>query len=298
MVDENAVAALHKAVNCYLATLAAVGDCVGGACPPVGGPYRHRISRLRARVAFDTQPEALQASVNEVSAELKQYSAKASGYLEAHGAELRRALHALEEIIRTLAGRQEFYSARLRRFAKQMEALEYPADPEHLKEAVTLQSSGLLNCLESMSHETQSLLIRMREEMRTVELRLEEAETTDPVTGFMNRREMERRLEQEKAAGAALTILRFELNGAVNDDVVQQVGVRLSTQFRHNDYIARWAFNEFLVLFRGPEEIATARVSHIVPWIAGRYPLDTGDVAEITVKGHVLHTESAQVQSL
>src|SRR5271168_4070448 len=50
-------AALHAIVHSYLSTLLAVAECLGSACPPVGGPYQHRLNRLGKRLAFDSSSE-------------------------------------------------------------------------------------------------------------------------------------------------------------------------------------------------------------------------------------------------
>jgi hypothetical protein len=193
MTETEQLNALQTAVNSYLTTLLAVSECIGEACPEIGGPYRNRLGRLRSRLAYDTTPEAIVESTVVVERELKDYSKKTSHYIAQHAVELRRAIDALETIVRALAQRQDFYGARLRQFAEQMQTTPYPSDPEHLSEVVALQAVGLLGCVESMGHDTQSLLSRMRTELSDVSDRLKESEVTDPLTGLMNRREMERR---------------------------------------------------------------------------------------------------------
>src|SRR5262249_51739612 len=163
----------------------------------------------------------------------KEYSSKARSYVEQHGIELRAALGALEDIVRTLAQRQDFYGARLRQFAAQMETTAYPIDAHHLQEVVALQVANLLSCIESMNHEAHSRVTRMHNELAAVERRLREAEVTDPVTGMMNRREMERQIETRKAAGETPVLLQFQLAGEINDEIAKQVAARLASQFRH-----------------------------------------------------------------
>ncbi len=284
MPDDLHLSALHKSVNCYLSVLLSMAECVGTSCPEIGGLYQHRLSRLRTRLAFDSSPEALEESCIAIEAELREYAAKASGYVAQHGIELRSAVAALEEIVRSLAMRQDFYGTRLRQFALQMEHTTYPTDSEHLQEVVALQASGLLSCIESMSHEAQSLVMRMHNELAAVERRLKESEVTDPLTGLMNRREMERQIESRRAAGAPPVLLQFQLSGEIDDQVARQVATRLGSQFRHKDFVSRWTDTDFLVLFQGPLEIALARAEQIVPWVAGKYLLDNGDSVQIGVE--------------
>ena len=167
------LSALHTSVNCYLSVLLSMAECLGKSCPEIGGLYHHRLSRLRTRLAFDSSPAALEESCVAVQAELREYAAKASAYVAQHGVELRNAIGSLEEIVRSLAKRQDFYGIRLRQFALQMETTAYPTDAEHLQEVVTLQASGLQSCIESMSHETHSLVTRMHNELEAVERRLQ-----------------------------------------------------------------------------------------------------------------------------
>jgi len=283
--------ALHTAVNCYLSTLETVANTLGNACPQIGGLYRHRLSRLRTRLAFDSSPAALEESCDAVEVELVEYASKAGAYVDQHGVQLRAALSVLEEIVHTLAQRQDFYGTRLRQFAGQMEAIEYPADPEQLREVVGLQVMGLLSCVESMSHETQSLMARMHNELAAVEQRLRESEVTDPLTGLMSRREMERQIESRKGLGTPPVLLHFQLSGEIGDEIARQVGARLGSQFRHKDFISRWTENEFLVLFQGPAEVAQSRSEQIVPWVSGRYVLDNGDSVQVDVEVNLLEAE-------
>jgi GGDEF domain-containing protein len=282
---------LHTAVNCYLSTLLATANCVGAACPEVGGLYRHRLNRLRSRLAFDSSPAALEESSASVETELNEFASKASLYVAQHGVELRSAIGTLEEIVRSLAQRQDFYGARLRQFAAQMETAAYPTEPGQIQDVVALQVAGLLSCVESMSHETQSLVLRMRNELGAVEQRLQESEVTDPLTGLMNRREMERQIESRKKAGSPPVLLHFQLNGEVNAEVMQQVASRLGSQFRHKDFVCRWTDTDFLVLFQGPQEIAQMRVEQIVPWVAGRYLLESGESVQIGVDARLTEPE-------
>jgi GGDEF domain-containing protein len=268
-----------------------MGDCIGDACPEIGGIYKHRLGRLRTRLAFDSSTPALEESCAAVAEALREYAQRASGYVARHRLELNAAVASIQEIVKSLAQRQDFYSARLRQFAAQMEATRYPTDAEALQEVVALQVAGLLSCVESMTHEAQSLATRMNHELASVELRVREAEVTDPLTGLMNRREMERQIESRKAAGNPPVLLHFQLTGEVNDEVMKQVATRLGSHFRHKDFIARWTNAEFMVLFQGPPEIAHMRVEQIVPWISGRYLLDNGDTAQVSVEGRLAPAE-------
>jgi GGDEF domain-containing protein len=280
MPEDNSLQTLHATVHCYLSTLQTVADTLAQSCPPVGGPYRQRLSRLRARLAFDSSVGAIEESCEIASSELHEYASKASLYVERHRVELRRAIAGLEDIVRTLAQRQDFYGARLRQFATQIEHSEEPS--------TSAQAAGLLSCVESMSHESSSLLKRMRDEMARVEARLVEAEITDPVTGLMNRREMERHIAAVQARGETPVLLLFDFQDDLPIEVAQQVAARLSSQFRHSDLVSRWSDRRFLVLFQGLAETARQRAEQVEPWIAGHYLLDSGATLNTVVEARLV----------
>jgi GGDEF domain-containing protein len=267
MIETEELNALQAAFSSYLTALGAVADCVGAACPETGGPYRHRLRRLRSRLAFDVTPEAIAESTVVVERELEEYSRKTAGYIAQHGVELRRTVEALDALAKQLAQRQDFYNERLQQFAAQMRTTP----------GTSPSADGLPGLVENMSHDTQSLVARMGMELAQVSASLKDAQITDPVTGLMNRKEMQRQIDRRRAAGVDPVLLAFELSGDICDEIAQQVAERLCSHFRHLDLICRWTENEFLVMFQGTREMAEARLEQIVPWITGKYALDNGE---------------------
>ena len=102
-------------------------------------------------------------------------------------------------------------------------------------------------------------LAQMREQMVELDQRLAGAASTDPVTGLINRRELERQIEAHSLHGATFSLLLFELEGPIGDQVLRMAAAKLASQFRHRDRTARWSDKEFAVLFLGENELAEAR---------------------------------------
>ena len=269
--------ASHAATDRYLSMISAVGECLAAACPPVGGPYRHQFTRMRTRLAFDPNPESVDESFRLVAEGLQQYSLKASEYLKKHQSELSGAMSTLREIGQTLSRRQEFHYTRLRKCAEQLEGTD-----EAGRGIVPLSAS-----IESFSHESQSLITRLFDEIAAIEKRVAESETADLLTNLTNRREMERQIETRRAANEELTLLRYSTLQPVPDEVAKEIAVRLTAQFRPHDIISRWSPTEFLVLFLGPVEVAEMRVHQVTPWLAGRYPLDNGGAFDVQMESEI-----------
>ena len=119
-----------------------------------------------------------------------------------------------------------------------------------------------------------------------------EIELTDPATGLMNRREMERRIAERKAQGGEMPpLLVFDLLIDLPGDIAKQVATRLASQLRYQDLICRWTSRQFLVMFQGVPETAEARAEQILPWIAGRYLRDNGSRIELNAQFRMVGPE-------
>ena len=291
--EEDTSSDFSAALAAYLSTLLTVGDCVVAASPQVGAPYRQRLGRLRARVAFQPNAETLKEAATALDSELKEYAEAATRQTARYNSELRREIISFREIIEAISQRQEFYAIRLRQFAAQMEHTRYPTDPEHLADVLDLQAAGLRGCVESMTNETASLVVRMRQEMQALDERLAGTQCLDPVTGLINRQEMLEQIATHQETGAEFSLLLFEVAPPAGNEIMRIAADRMLVQFRHTDRISRWGERQFMVLFRGGPELAESRAKKILPWIEGPYRLGDGEVLEVHVALHALRLEAA-----
>jgi hypothetical protein len=258
---------IHSMVHSYLATLLAVSDALEAACPPIGGPHQQRLGRLRTRLSFDSNKEAIEASSAVVRAELRDFASKSSEYVALTTGEWKRAAEEVRNLGMGLIKRQRFYATRMREIAGKLE---------------NGNAAALMSCAESMDNDSQSILSRMHDLLRGVETRLADAEVVDSVTGLMNRRELERRIEGRQASGDPVVRLRFEITfegpETARTQVLRQVASRLTAQLRPEDLIARWSDSEFVILFNGPAAIAEKRGPQVAGLLSGRYSLEQGAV--------------------
>jgi len=282
--ERDYLAELSSAVACYLRILAAVGDCLGQACPETGPAYRKRMAQLCSSLSFQPTRETIQESVATVEAELKDYAMVAARDRDQRDLDLRRAIFRLEDLIEAMALRRDCHGSRLRELAVRTETND-PADHTHNNQT----AADLRRLVEGMSDQTKSTLDRLREEMVTVEERLRGDQSTDPSTGLLNLREMTRQIEAYRAGGLSFSLLRFELRGPIGEQVMRQAAAKLQKQFRHRDRIARWGEREFLVLFLGPPEIAESHTAQVVRLLETRYDLESGAYVEITAQARLTH---------
>jgi GGDEF domain-containing protein len=290
-IERDLLGELANAVAAYLSTMAVTADCLEQSFPEVGSPYRKRILSLHSRVAYDATREAITDSAQTLQDDLKDYAIVTKQVRIKRSLELERGVLALSDIVENLTHRQEFYSSRLRKFAAQMEKATYPTDGKSFSEVMALLSAALRGLVENMGQEATSMTAKMREQMKELDQRLAGAASTDAVTGVINRQELERQIEAHTMHGAVFSLLLFQLDGPISDEVLRLAATKLSTQFRHRDRVGRWGQKEFAVLFLGTNELARSRAGQVASRISGRYLLDNGETVLIEAHARLLLPE-------
>ncbi len=172
----------------------------------------------------------------------------------------------------------------LTQFADQIDTIAKSGDSARLRE----HAAEFRSFVESMHQDGQATLARFREAERLASL--------DPLTEVGNRRAFDRQIATRIQEGRTFCVLLFDIDNfkMVNDrfghlcgdEVLKQLGARLSRQVRTQDFVCRWGGDEFVVLLECGLSDAVARSRQIAEWVNGRYRA-TGQgrdtIAEISV---------------
>ena len=113
-------------------------------------------------------------------------------------------------------------------------------------------------------YESSDYIIGQFEELLMVRRELDFAASHDPLTGLLNRRGLDRVLDEAGESGEALGLLLLDLDGfklindrhghQAGDDLLKQVAMRLKGVVRPGDIVARLGGDEFALLVRGVED--------------------------------------------
>jgi GGDEF domain-containing protein len=292
MNEPDHLADFSAALAAYFSALDIVCECVSEVCPEVGKLSSQRIGKLRARLSFQPTREAIRESTITLRRELiKHYAVNASMQVERHEIEFERGMAAVQHIVNSLTRLNESSAAQLRQLAAEWEAAELPAEGEPAgapdskkgKAVPARQAAKIKQCAETLVSETALLSGELREEIAAVEARLVGPAVVDPVTGLLTRAEVLRRIRSLNAEDITHNLLVFEIGGHIGNAVLRQVATKLSTHFRHQDMLARWAEREFLVVFQGAAKYAEARIPHVAAGVSGRYYDENDRAVDIAV---------------
>jgi len=268
------------ALDCYLASILDIAETVASLCGEIGASCHDQLVRLRSRVAYHANLQTLEESRDALHSELIDFSEKARQYNNVLAEDVAKALALLSQNESAVAVRNEKYIERLARFVEQMEQVAQSGD----RALAAGQAVELRGFVESMEQEGRDANAHLQAKLAEFQDKLREVEflaSIDPLTGISNRREFNRQLEARVAANREFCVLLFDLNTfqRVNydhghlcgDEILKQLGNRLSTHVRPRDFVCRWGGDEFVVIIECQLPIAQSRAEEIATLLSGVY---------------------------
>ncbi len=235
---------------------------------------------LRARLSDDPTPAALKESRAELHEILQVFCEKARLQNEALARDLKQTLSMVTRTEDSSAGRNIQHVEKLVDFVDRLESAVRSGDLPRL----AVQTAELRDFAQSIELDSRDDFARLRQKMTEIQHRLHEAEllaTLDPLTGVANRRDLDRELAARIEAQQEFCVLLFDLNGfkeindrfghLYGDEVLKQLGARLSTQVRARDYVCRWGGDEFVAILACDLNVAESRSRQIAERLNGPY---------------------------
>jgi len=284
-------AGFQAALDSYLAAIGDIAETILAISPEIGAACQEQLFRLREKLTLDATPETLEASRTVLRHLLEDFWEKARKYNQSLARDLNQTLAIVAESEDSRSVRSVHYVERLVDFVEQMESAVKSGDLTWLAS----QAGQLRAFAESIELDSRDSYRELHTKMKEVQRRLQEAErlaSLDPLTGVSNRREFERQLASRIESKHPFCVLLFDLDEfkAVNDrlghlygdELLKQLGARLSGQVRARDFVCRWGGDEFVAILDCELAQAEARSRQIAKWLNGPYRV-TADGREIRV---------------
>ena len=112
----------------------------------------------------------------------------------------------------------------------------------------------------------------------------------DALTGLANRRSVDSHLELRSKRDTPFSVIYMDLNGfkkindthghQAGDDLLKQVGERLSSVFRSTDIVGRWGGDEFVALVEASSPDTQTHMSRIAEVFSREFAISSGDVEQ------------------
>jgi diguanylate cyclase (GGDEF)-like protein len=253
----------ETALECYLASILDIAETVASLCGDIGSSCHDQLLRLRSRVAFHPSVQTLEESRDALHAELLDFSGKARQYNNVLAEDVAKALGLLAQSESAVAVRNEKYIERLARFVEQMEQVARSGD----RALAAGQAVELRGFVESMEQDGRDANAELRAKLAEFQDKLREVEFLASIDALTGIREF--------------CILLFDLNTfqRVNhdhghlcgDEILKQLGSRLSSHVRPRDFVCRWGGDEFVVIIECQLPIAQSRAEEIAILLGGIY---------------------------
>lgn len=233
-------------LECYLASIMALAECVEAACPAVGVHYYDQVMRIRRRLAFDSTPVTLEETRESLESTLMAYAEQAYRYCELRSKER-------EEISKVLGEIEEIARAK-----------DVPIEGHIADIRKRLGSGQELSTVDPLTG-----LATRREIERQIKLRL--ATDKQFCVLFFDIDDF--------------GMFNETLGREAGDGVLKQVGQHLNTQIRARDMACRWFADEFIVILECDMENARARSSQMSQFLRGPYTVEEeGREVEIEIR--------------
>ncbi|MBI4876098.1 MAG: diguanylate cyclase [Acidobacteria bacterium] len=280
----------QAALEAYLALIDSVDRHTLSIQPELEREFRGRLAAIRRRARENPEPGVLSEARGAADQSLAEHAERALGILRGKTEEIRRILLVLAEAGDTIKENSGVHGAHFRKIAERLETTALLDDLGQIRRSLSAQVTDLNQGVETMRRDGQGMVAKMRSEVDHIRKRLARAERmaeTDPLTGLLNRRGMERCLEQAIAQKKQFSILLFDLDRfkTINDryghlcgdEVLKGFAQRLEAQFRSSDAVARWGGDEFLALIPGSVRDAVARSRTISQQVCGSLWVQTSE---------------------
>ena len=285
----------QAAVDCFLSAILDIADMVTTVFPELGMKCQEQLDRLRARLTFEANEKTLQESRDTLHQIMQSFGGEARRYTQALEQELNQTLGLVTQAEEHRSTRNVDTLEHLVKFVDQIERSAHAGEVGALQS----QAAQLRKLVESIELDTRGTLAQMRDQIREFQQRLREAEllaSRDPLTGIANRREFERQIAARIQAKRDFCVLLFDLDSLKNfndelghlygDEILKQVGGRLSSQIRTRDFVCRWGGDEFAVVLDCGLDTAAARSQQIAESVNCPYTVSV-DGSQVSVEVHV-----------
>jgi diguanylate cyclase len=247
---------------------------------------RIELRSLHRDLADDCEPAALDASKPILDQILRTYRDLSMARYGEREADIRDILAVMGSAAESLGSESERHNCELKGLTDQLQSAARLQELSEVRRALRQSVSAFRQTTDAIRQDHQRSVAHLQTQLDHFQDRLNRAEklaATDELTGLLNRREGENRLNEKVAASSPFCLMLLDLdrfksindqNGhSAGDQVLRILARKLTTIVCPGEVACRWGGDEFALIMDGPFEHASRRAGEIQSAVSGRYTI-------------------------
>ena len=226
--------------------------------PVTTSEFRERFARVIKKIR-GSDPIDGAVLKTEIRGELRDYHERGARYIDHLRTELTSTSKALSELLTTCQS-DSGAEKKLNEQVVRVRSLETARSMEDVRQTARGIATAIAQCAEQMKLERDGLVVQLRDEIRTLQKAVEDAQRAarvDDVTGCYNRQEVERLIRREMVAGRLTTVVHiwlrnFELlHDLYSVRIIDQLAISFAKRLAgiaKESAIGRWCGDIFCVV--------------------------------------------------
>lgn len=268
----------------YAAAIECIAQYAVEVDPSITGKFQECLRALRGRVINAQTPEVLLQTESALQSEIRDYHDKCEIHLTALRHQFKVALVSLQEVMSSFCSSGKDQEKHLKEELSSLETLALAEDPDVLRRGIKAAVITIAACVEQMRKENDLVVAQFRDEMRTMQHRMEAAEISaalDTGTGALKRSQFENRVrrvvhQEERVCLVILKIgnfrdIRSRHGQHLAAESLAELFRRLREEFGEKADIGRWSDDTFMAVLLSPKQDALKRTREMGYRMAGPY---------------------------
>lgn len=252
--------------------------------PSITEKHREYLRVLRVQVMGAQSPEALLETQPVLRSELRDYHDKCEIHLTGLRQEFTSALVSLQEVMGSFCSSGEDQEKHLKEELSTLGTLAAADDPDVLRRGVHSAVRAIAECVEQMKRGNDIVVAQFRDEIRTMQLRMEAAEATaalDTCTGALKRSEFETRVRRVVLRDGPVCLvivktgnfrdLRSRHGQHLAGEALAGLYRRIREEFGEKVDIGRWSDDTFMIMLLSTKPDALKRTRDLRDRVTAPY---------------------------
>jgi diguanylate cyclase (GGDEF)-like protein len=275
---------LSAALAAYRSSLLETGNYSLDACPGLGKDLKTSLSKLGEKLTGEISAKKIDATEKGVREQLREWGGRAATHYRQQADEVKEILLVMARTAESVGARDQRCAQQITDVTTRLKSIANLEDLTQIRASIEKSAGELKTSIDRMTAEGKAAIEELRNEVTTVQARLEEAEhlaSCDSLTGLRSRHSVESQIETRMGGSQPFCVAILDIDGfkpvndehghLVGDELLRLFAEELKSRCRTTDIVGRWGGDEFIVLLDCGMGVARGQIDRIKEWVCGNY---------------------------